>query len=415
VGVAIPWTCFAAGFSIFEAGAKALGMGGAFTAQADDPSAVFFNTAGIADLDNTQLYLGISTIFTGTSFAGVDPDPGYGTTGETGTMVFPPINAYITHQFKEGLVGGFGIFNAYGLGQVWENEATFSGRHISYDVDLKTFYFNPTVAWRPNEYIAVGGGIQAVYSSVELNKYLQKWDPNGAGGLMDIGTVKLSGNSTLDWGGNLGILLNPNDAWRIGVAYRSNVDANLKGNAEFNRQSTGSPQFDAAVAASFPENQEVETTVKLPWLVSIAGAYTGLEKWVFEVDFNIFGWSQFEELTFEFEDPSLNTTRLQNYSNTLSIRTGLSYSLNDAFDIRGGYYWDPTPQPVEAMSPLLADTDRHGISLGVGYDRTTWVLDVFGLALITGDRETEGETYDDFNGNYGSFAFLFGANVGFNF
>jgi long-chain fatty acid transport protein len=330
-------------------------------------------------------------------------------------MVFPPINAYITHQFKEGLVGGFGIFNAYGLGQVWDNESSFVGRHISYDVDLKTFYFNPTIAWRWNENVAVGGGVQAVYSSVELNKYIQKWDPNGSG-LLDVGTVKLSGNSKLDWGGNLGILLNPNDDWKIGVAYRSNVDANINGNADFTQQSTGSPQFDAVVSASFPEDQKVETTVKIPWLVSIGGAYKGLEKWVFEVDFNIFGWSTFDELTFTFaDDPSLNTTRIQNFENTLSIRTGLSYSLNEAVDLRGGYYWDPSPQPTEAMSPLLADIDRHGISLGVGYDRETWVLDFFGLALITGDRETEGMSLDDFNGTYGSYAFLAGVNAGFNF
>ena len=167
VGVSIPWTCFAAGFSIFEAGAKALGMGGAFTAQADDPSAVFFNTAGIADLDNTRIYFGVSTIFTGTSFAGVDPDPGYGTTGETGTMVFPPINAFVTWQFREGLTVGLGIFNAYGLGQYWNDEATFPGRHISYHVDLKTFYFNPSIAWRAHEKIAAWKPEQADSSPVE--------------------------------------------------------------------------------------------------------------------------------------------------------------------------------------------------------------------------------------------------------
>ena len=52
--LAAPAASFAAGFSVFEAGAKALGMGGAFVAQADDPSAIFFNPAGIASLENTQ-------------------------------------------------------------------------------------------------------------------------------------------------------------------------------------------------------------------------------------------------------------------------------------------------------------------------------------------------------------------------
>jgi len=414
VGVSIPWSCFAAGFSIFEAGAKALGMGGAFTAQADDPSAIFFNTAGIADLERTQLYLGVSTIFTGTSFAGVDPDPGYGTTGETGTMVFPPFNAYVTYQFKEGLTGGFGIFNAYGLGQVWANPSEFPGRHISYDVNLKTFYFNPTLAWRAHEKFAFGGGVQAVYSSVHLESYIQRVDPNGSG-LLDVATTELDGNSSLDWGGNLGILAGPFSGFTLGASYRSKVDANISGTGTFTQIETGSPQFDQGVAQELPTNQSVETVVNLPWLLSVAGVYRFKERWTVEVDFNYIGWSVFEQLEFNFEDPDLVAVRPQNFDNTLTVRSGLQYELNEAWDLRGGYYYDPTPQPTESISPMLADTDRHGLSLGCGYARETWWLDAFGLVLLTSERDTDGVGANGFNGTYGTYAVLFGANVGFTF
>ena len=414
VSVSIPWSCFAAGFSIFEAGARALGMGGAFTAQADDPSAIFFNAAGIADLEGTRLYGGVSTIFTGTSFAGVDPDPGYGAIGETGTMVFPPINAYVTWQFRDRLTAGFGIFNAYGLGQYWNDEATFPGRHISYHVDLKTFYFNPTIAWRAHDKIAIGGGVQAVYTMINLRQYSQRLDPNGSG-MLDVATVDLEGTSGLDWGGNLGVLAGPFSGFTIGAAYRSKVEANVTGDGTFTQVPSGSPQFDAVVSTLLPQNQGIETTVNLPWLLSIGGAYHFKEKWTVEVDFNYIGWSVFQELEFRFEDPDLYTVRPQNYENVLSIRSGLQYELTAEWDLRGGYYYDPTPQPTKSMSPLLADSDRHGVTLGFGYGVEKWVIDAFALTLLNTPRSTDGLSQDDFNGEFDSWAWIFGANFGYNF
>lgn len=92
----VPVYASAAGFLIFEEGAKALGMGGAFTAQANDASAVFFNPAGICQIDGNSLYLGDTAIITNSDFAGVDPDPGYGVLEHTKTQVFTPVNLYIT-------------------------------------------------------------------------------------------------------------------------------------------------------------------------------------------------------------------------------------------------------------------------------------------------------------------------------
>lgn len=42
-------------------GAKAIGMGGAFVATADDPSAVFWNPAGLTGLKGTRAYVSLET------------------------------------------------------------------------------------------------------------------------------------------------------------------------------------------------------------------------------------------------------------------------------------------------------------------------------------------------------------------
>src|SRR5665647_2868240 len=66
-------TSFAAGFRLPEAGAKAMGMGFAFTAQADDPSAIYFNPAGLTQLKGQNVMVGVTYVrenggeFTGTT------------------------------------------------------------------------------------------------------------------------------------------------------------------------------------------------------------------------------------------------------------------------------------------------------------------------------------------------------------
>ena len=53
---------FASGFQLNEQGARALAMGGAFAGLANDPSALYFNPAGITQLRGTNFYFGTTLI-----------------------------------------------------------------------------------------------------------------------------------------------------------------------------------------------------------------------------------------------------------------------------------------------------------------------------------------------------------------
>ena len=88
-------SAFGSGFSIFEQGAKATAMGGAFCATADDPSAIFYNVAGIAQQRHTAFYAGGTAINFANEFAG-DPNDAF-TSGQKGFYkrhTFVPPNAY---------------------------------------------------------------------------------------------------------------------------------------------------------------------------------------------------------------------------------------------------------------------------------------------------------------------------------
>jgi long-chain fatty acid transport protein len=411
----VPVYASAAGFLIFEEGAKALGMGGAFTAQANDASAVFFNPAGICQIDGNSLYLGDTAIITNSDFAGVDPDPGYGVLEHTKTQVFTPVNLYITGKINDNLSAGFGIFNPFGLGREWENPETFTGRHIAYKVDLKSFFFNPTLAWKVNDKISFGAGLQLAYSSVLLKQYILQWDPNGSG-YLNVGRLELDGNNTLDAGYNVGILIKPNDDFSIGVSYRSSVKVDYDGDADFTQISTGNSSLDSVVATQLPQDQGVKTKIEFPPLLSVGVAFKGIEKWTFEVDLNWVGWSTFDALPFDFQkDDVLDTSRPQKYEDKFSVRSGAQYSASENLSLRAGYYFDPSPQPALSVSPLLPDSDRHGITFGLGYTSGPWTVDLFDLILVFKERDTEGKNSDGYNGTYSSWANLIGMDIGYNF
>ena len=167
----------AAGFAIFEQGAKAMGFAGAFTAQADDPSAIFHNVAGIAFLRGSQLSLGGTLIHPTTTFTGSDPFPGSTVTEKGDVGILPPPHGYFTHQFTERMVLGVGVNVPFGLKTQWASPETYSGRFISQKAELRGYSINPSVAYRVKDRLSVGGGLDIRLSKVTLERRVPVINP----------------------------------------------------------------------------------------------------------------------------------------------------------------------------------------------------------------------------------------------
>src|SRR5688500_2170757 len=107
---------FGAGFSIFEQGAKASGMAGAFAATADDPSAIFYNPAGLAQQRRLAAYAGATFINFSNEFTG-DPNSPFtsGVEGKYNRHTFVPPNLYAIVPTGENITIGFGSYAAWGL------------------------------------------------------------------------------------------------------------------------------------------------------------------------------------------------------------------------------------------------------------------------------------------------------------
>ena len=410
-------TAYGAGFSIFEQGAKATGMSGAFVATADDPSAIFYNPAGLAQQREMSVLAGATFINFSNEFVG-DPNSEYtsGTEGKYDRHTFVPPNMYAALPIGDNLTVGVGVFAAWGLRTDWQDP--WVGRFVSRDADLKTTSVQPTVAWQTSSgRFAIGGGVEYRRARVILNQniplpFLNPFNQR----VTDIGNVRLASDYGDDIGWNLGVLIKPTDRFRIGASYRSEMDIELDGDADFTQISTGFPQLDAAVAATFPQDDTINTIFPFPAVAAVGVAFSPSERVDVEFDITHMTWSRFEALAVDFDDqPDRSFVREQNWDDSSAYRIGTNIEATPNWDVRLGAVYDENPQPVEAVSPLLPDSDRIGFTFGAGWHSGPWIVDAAAFVLHFKDRSTEGRNPEGFEGTYQTDAVLWSVNFGYRF
>jgi long-chain fatty acid transport protein len=405
----------AAGFALFEQGARGMGFAGAFTAQASDPSAIFHNAAGIAFLRGKRLYLGGTLVAPSTSFEGASPFPGPGVIedGDAGVL-FPP-SAYYTHALAPDIVAGIGLHVPFGLRSRWANPDGFSGRFISQSAELSGFALNPTVAFKLEDRLSFGAGIDIRFSSVSLERRVPVVNPFTQG-VVDAADLVLEGGTSTGFGFNLGMLGKLSENTSIGVSYRHKVTVDYDGTAVFTPVGTGNAQLDAVVASALPPGtQPVTTSVTFPAQASVGLAHRW-DRWLFEVDVNWYQWSSFDTLAINFTDrPDLNEVIVEDYSNSFQYRFGVEREISEAWTVRGGYFWDESPAPSASISPLLPDANRNGFALGGSWTSGQLRLDAGAWYVLGSDRSTQGVNRDRFDGTYKSHAITFGVSFGYEF
>jgi long-chain fatty acid transport protein len=404
-----PASSFGAGFALFEHGARAVALGGAFGATADDPTALYFNPAGIA-FQKTGYALGVYFITESSKFYGTDPYPGEGYSVDMKSQIFYPIHLYYNGEITKDLSWGIGIYNPFGLGTWWPDD--YAGKYITKRVDLKVFNFNPNLAYKLSDDFAIAVGVDYFYSNLNLTRSIPTQAVNPyTQQVSEIGQVHLYTDYQGGWGWNAAFLGKLGGGVSFGASYRSHVKINYTGNAEFTQFTTGYPDFDAIVASQIPFGQspQATTSIDYPYEGRLGLAWHGVQ-WGAEFDWVRMGWSSFKDLPITLPDyPGLSEVRYEGYHDSNTYRLGIEYKHSDDLWWEIGGLYDETPVPTESVSPLLPDANRKGFSLGttIGLSDKTQ-LEISYMYLKFSDRSTEGMDPDGYNGTYKTTANLLG-------
>ncbi len=372
----IPFSASPSGFALIEQSVS--GMGNAHAGAAaglDDGSTIFFNAAGLTRLDGTRITAGVHGVFPTAEFSGranynsdlLPPPLGGapirgGDGGDAGETGFVP-NLYYSQELTDKLWYGFGVNSPFGL--VTEYDDDWVGRYSAIKSDLLTVNIMPSLAYKINDYLSIGGGINAIYADGELTNAIDfglldaigaLGFPPGALGLTPGGSdgkAKLTGD---DWGfgGFGGILLQPTPSTRVGVSYRSKVDLKLDGDVKI-KSPLGNSKENATLKVDLPSTLSISALQKIG------------NRWSVMADVSFTEWSELDELVVRGESGVLSITTLD-WNNTMRYAIGTTYRYSDAWIFRGGLAYDEAPVPnSQKRTPRIPDNDRKWVTVGVGY------------------------------------------------
>ena len=353
-------------------GSAASGQANAFAAQADDPSAVHYNPAGMTQLPGVQTMFGTLLIGGTTSFASPS---GATTTGDRNASVAwpPPNHLYITANMGDlgvvrlkDLTVGIAAISPFGSLTRYPNDNPF--RTAVTFATLPLLDIKPTLAYRLSDQLSLGLGADIyTFSGLFGEGHVEQrfvW-PGGAG--IPAGShMELNGSDTA-LGLNASLLYTPlrNDDGKplvnIGVVYRSQATLHLNG--EF--RANGALLADARATLVLPQ--------VLSGAVAVWPVRSRNREWKLEADVEYVGWSSNRNLDVHLSNGS-TLPQPQNWRRSYNVMVGTEYrwvTLDSLpyweVAVRGGYQNQQTQVPGRTFNPGVPSANTHIPSIGIGF------------------------------------------------
>ncbi|MBI5785796.1 MAG: transporter [Rhodocyclales bacterium] len=345
-------SAWAAGFALQNQNGS--GNGNAFAgaaAAAEDAGTIFFNPAGMTLLqEGHSIALGGTVLdrsieFTNKGTVAVPTGFPLGTNGGDagGTSVIP--FGYWSMSLSPALRVGLGISPTFG--NKTEYDTTFIGRFSGYYAELQQININPAVAYKLNDAVSLGFGINYALNEIEFRQMV----PIGAA----TQTPAILKGDDDGWGWNVGAMFRIGPATRLGIAYRSTIEFDLEGTQTV----VGVP------ANSFAIKSKLET----PDSFSMALSQKLDDRWELLGDLTWTGWSSIKTLPVIRSSTGTQVTSLSyNFEDTWRVGIGANYLLNDAWKLRIGTAYDKSPVKNDADRTMtLPDADRTWLAFGARY------------------------------------------------
>lgn len=360
----ISGSVLASGFQVLLQGNRETAMGNVGVGLRPAASSIFFNPGAISMMTGNAVTVGINGIFSNNSYYASDLENST-YTSKTDNPMGTPFHFYGAFGANDSnLKFGLGIYTPYGSQVNWEEG--WRGEQLLDELTLRAIFVQPTISYKISDKLSIGGGFVYMFGSVNLQRNLPLSSEDGQS------STELDGSAN-GYGYNLGVYFTPSEKLTIGFNYRSKVEAEVEdGDANFyNIPTAASDRFQA---------DKFNAKLPLPSNTTLGLAYKPMDKFTVSAEVSLVGWGAYEALTFEFNGPvngSNVSSSSRNYEDSWIFRLGGEYMATEALALRAGIYYDQTPVQEGYMTPETPDSDRLGLTAGLGYN----VSERFGVDL----------------------------------
>ena len=348
-------SAMAEGFALTEWSARGLGLASGMVGRADDVSAIAYNAAGITQLPGVQVMGGMGLIAPMGTLS-LDTTHGKQET-TTKPAVWAAPHAYASWQLNDSLWLGLGVFSRFGLGNSYDQNWT--GKYNLYSVNLQTISAVPTLAWKINDILSVSAGLEIM----NINLTTEQKTGHFMLPSMDH-DVEVQGSG---WGlgGHFGLHARLNDEWSIGLAYKTQVTANVYGDAKYEGKLKDMGMLNDCNAHG---------TVQLPDSLALGVAYKPLDNLSFEVGAVWTRWSTYNSLNIYMDDGNQSISH-KDWQDGWNFNASVEYKPLDWWSLRAGF-WYETPVVNEDHADFMVPTNgRTALTLGTGVEWNDFTVD----------------------------------------
>ncbi|AWM92738.1 Long-chain fatty acid transport protein [Pseudomonas sp. 31-12] len=323
-----------------------------------DASTIYGNPAGLTKLKRSEISGGAALVSVSDDISDAQSSAAGTNKGDSVPLGVVPF-AYMSTPLDERFSMGLGLYAPSGL--INDYERSFQGRyHGSYST-TKEITLQPTLAWRINDFVSIGGGPTLNRFNAKLQNYLATGALNNGQDTL----VTIKGDDTAI-GYNVGLLVDFSEATSWGITYHSKVNYHLKGHTDV----SGSPSvvpldgsYDAKLDLTMPESVDTSITHRFNsrWTGYLGTTWTR--------------WSRIQQV--EAINSGLSplgqaaglgrVTEEMNWRDTWSTAVGASYQLNQQWLLRAGYAYDPSPIRNADRSVRIPVGNRQAVTLGGAY------------------------------------------------